>query len=405
MIDFRDLVKSGVHFGHQTARWNPRMAPYIWGSRNGVHLIDVSKTAHFLEQAAKFLESMAAQDRTILWVGTKKSAQVAIAEAAKGLNMPYVTHRWVGGTLTNYSQVKKSVTKLLHFEDVLGRSGGHHYTKKELTVFQKIVDRLLNSVGGIRTMTWPVGAIVVVDIKKEATVIKEARAAGIPVIALVDTNCDPSSIDYVVPANDDSPKAIRLLIDYLGQAAKRGFDQVAQEKRDARAARAKQAVNFIEASNAEEIAVAISKAELEDEEQAAARRAAAARRGAPTSGHRPAAPSAARMPAYVAPAAHARPAVRPTAPARPMPASVRAPEPAKPVEKAPERVTAPVKPVEKAPVEKAHIEEKAAAKPVKKAPARSHAAAKTKKAAAASPVSTRRAPAARGGAKKATVKK
>ena len=223
MIDFKDLIKAGLHFGHQTARWNPKMARYIWGNRNGIHLIDVSKTANQLEQAAKFLESVAAQGSQILLVGTKKPAQQAIVTTAKALNMPHVSDRWVGGTLTNFPQVKKSVTKLLHFEDVLSRADAFNYTKKELSIFQKMGGRLQENVGGIRALKWPLGAIVLVDVKKELTALKEANVVKVPVVALVDTNCDPSMVDYIIPGNDDSPKSIAFVLDYLGQAIQRGL--------------------------------------------------------------------------------------------------------------------------------------------------------------------------------------
>jgi len=234
MIDFRLLVKSGVHFGHQSSRWCPRMAPYIWGKKSGVHLIDVSKTAHQLEKAAKFLEGVAKEGKTILWVGTKKPAQLAIKEAGSLSHMPSVVHRWIGGTLTNHIQVKKSITKLLHLEDVLKKSGDNsHYTKKELNSYQKRVDRLRKNIGGIITMKWPVGAIVAVDVRKEMSAIKEAVGTQIPVVALVDTNSDPSLVEYVIPANDDAPKSIKVLVDYLAESVKRGkeaFDTERQEK-------------------------------------------------------------------------------------------------------------------------------------------------------------------------------
>ena len=143
MVDFKELIKAGVHFGHRRSVWSPRMAPFIWGFKNNVHLIDVSKTAHNLEQAAQFLVSVAADGKSILWVGTKKPAQAIIYAAANRLGMPYVTHRWIGGTLSNHSQVKKSVTKLLHYEDILSKASKYpYYTKKELNTFQKVVDRL-----------------------------------------------------------------------------------------------------------------------------------------------------------------------------------------------------------------------------------------------------------------------
>jgi small subunit ribosomal protein S2 len=229
MIDPKILVKSGVHFGHQTSKWCPKMKPYIWGYKNNIHLIDVSKTAFQLEKAAKFLESVAAEGKCILWVGTKKSAQEIIEKAGKELNCPYVIHRWVGGTFSNKHQVRKSVTNLLHDEDILTKSEEHNYGKKELNLIQKRVDRLNKNVGGIRQLVWPVGAVIVVDVKKEHVCVKEALSTGIPVVALVDTNSDPSLIDYVIPANDDAPRSISVLIDYLAEAVKRGQEVAAQK--------------------------------------------------------------------------------------------------------------------------------------------------------------------------------
>lgn len=231
MIDFRLLVKAGVHFGHQSSRWCPRMAPFIWGKKNGVHLIDVSKTAAQMEKAAQFLEAVTTEGKTVLWVGTKKPAQDIITAAGKESNMPFVTHRWIGGTLTNRAEVKKSITKYLHLQDVLDKSSDLHYTKKELNSFQKRVERLNKNIGGIIDMRFPIGAIVVVDVRKELSVVKEAAAMGIPVIALVDTNSDPLLVDYVIPGNDDAPKAIKVVIDYLVEAAKKGVS-VAEQKRN-----------------------------------------------------------------------------------------------------------------------------------------------------------------------------
>jgi len=232
MVDFKDLVKAGLHFGHQTSRWNPKMAPYIWGFRGGIHLIDVSKTAHYLEKAAKFLEAVAAENKQILFVGTKKAAQEVVEKWAKELKMPYVTNRWIGGTLTNFSQVKKSVTKLLHFEDIIARSSQFSYTKKELLTFQKVVDRLQQNVGGIRNLKWPIGAVIIIDVRKEKTVLSEANQAGLPVVALVDTNSDPKDINYVIPGNDDSPKAVKFIVEYLGEAVKRGIAEAAKKKEE-----------------------------------------------------------------------------------------------------------------------------------------------------------------------------
>lgn len=230
MIDFRNLVKAGVHFGHQSSRWCPRMAPYIWGEKNGVHLINVAKTAVQLDKAAKFLEQVVGNGKNVLWIGTKKPAQALVQEAAKSSRMPYVTHRWIGGTLTNNSQVKKSVTKYLHLKDVISKADRLRYTKKEFSVFQKTVDRLEKNIGGILNLTLPIGALIVVDVKKEASAIKEAVYMGIPVVALVDTNCDPLNIDYVIPGNDDSPKAIKVVLEHLTQAAQKGLEIAAAKK-------------------------------------------------------------------------------------------------------------------------------------------------------------------------------
>lgn len=230
MIDLKSLIKAGVYFGHQKSRWCPKMAPYIWGHRSGIHLIDVSKTALNLEKAATFLKTLAEQKKPILWVGTKQAAQQVVYETATKLDMPFIIHRWVGGLVTNFPQVKKSVTKLLHGEDILSKSEDSYYTKKELSRLQKSIYKLNKTIGGIKNLTWPIGAIVIVDAKKEETAIKEAAQSGVPVIALVDTNSDPSFIDYVIPGNDDSPKAIRIILEYLADAVAQGKSRAAQIK-------------------------------------------------------------------------------------------------------------------------------------------------------------------------------
>lgn len=236
MADYKELVSVGIHFGHEKRRWHPKMDPYIWGSKNNIHLIDVSKTAHQLEKSAKFLENIAREGKTILWVGTKKAAQGVINEMATKLGQPAVYHRWVGGTLSNFSQVKKSVTKLLHFEDVVEKAEKYpHYTKKEINVIYKNAERLRKNVGGIRTLTWPVSAIVIIDAGRERAALREAQSMGVPVVALVDTNCDPSDIDYVIPGNDDAPRAIRFIVEYLGQAVEKGQKEAqaaAKEKKE-----------------------------------------------------------------------------------------------------------------------------------------------------------------------------
>jgi small subunit ribosomal protein S2 len=255
----KKLVEAGVHFGHLMSRWCPKMAQYIWGKRNKVHLIDVSKTAHQLERAAKFLETVAAEGKQILWVGTKKAAQDAIAQAAKTSHMPSVNHRWIGGTLSNFIQVKKSVTKLAHHEDVIEKAEKMpHYTKKELNVFQKLVQRLDKNVGGIRQLKWPIGAVVIVDVRKEAAALREAVTMGIPVVGLVDTNNDPSLVDYVIPGNDDAPEAVACILEVLSTAAADGvelYKQAATKRGEAaREKKAKEETVETTAENLQELA-------------------------------------------------------------------------------------------------------------------------------------------------------
>lgn len=233
-LDYRELVRLGAHFGHIKSRMHPKMSRYVWGMKNNVNLIDVSKTAQQAYVAAQFLESIAKEGKTILWVGTKKAAQEAIFEASELLKAPYVNHRWVGGTLSNFSQVKKSVTKLLHFEDILAKSEKSFYTKKELNSFNKMVERLRKSIGGIRNLTWPVGAIVLVDVMKERSALHEAAAMGVPVVALVDTNCDPSMVTHVIPVNDDSARVIKMVVDYLAQATLKGQAQAKDQEKKRR---------------------------------------------------------------------------------------------------------------------------------------------------------------------------
>src|SRR3990167_5468412 len=270
MINFQLLIEAGVHFDHQKSRWHPKMRPYIWGHRGGVHLIDVAKTASQLERAAKFLEQVAQENKTILWVGTKKVAQGPIREVAAQLKTPFVTHRWIGGTITNHSQVKKSVTKLLYFEDIVARADAANHTKKELAHYRKITDRLQKNVGGIAKLSWPIGALVLIDIGREATALKEAFQCGVPVVALVDTNYDPNGIDFMIPGKDDSPKSVRLIIECLTAAAKRGFEQAAKDK-GAKKAAAIEVIADLNEDIIKQVEVLTSEVE-EDAEKAKARK-------------------------------------------------------------------------------------------------------------------------------------
>ena len=230
MIDFKELLKAGVHFGHKTSFGNPKMRPYIWGAKNRIHLIDVAKTAALLEHAGQRLKRLVSNGKSILWVGTKKPAKSIIEEVSKNLGMSFVVNRWIGGTLSNYGQVKKAITRLLHLRDILKKPTSF-YTKKELVMLQKQLARLERNVGGIIDLEFPPAAIVVIDAKKEHSAVKEAHGMKIPVIALVDTNTDPSFVSNVIPTNDDSPRAIKLIIEYLAKFVEEGKKIAAENKK------------------------------------------------------------------------------------------------------------------------------------------------------------------------------
>jgi small subunit ribosomal protein S2 len=295
----KKLAEAGVQFGHESWRLNPKMRPYIWGEKNGICLIDLAKTEYLLSKAEKFLEEVASQGKAILWVGTKRAAQEAITAAATETTSPGVTHRWIGGTLTNYTQVKKSITKLLHYEDVLAKSADYDYTKKEFGVISKNKERLEKNVGGLRSLTWPVGAVVVVDVRKQHVAVREAQYAGVPVVALVDTNCDPSMIDYVVPANDDAPRAVREIVQHLADAVVRGQAVAAERPKEEI-----QQENMIEQM--------LAQVERAEEGEAARRRTSGAGAGAqrrrPQQNRRPASRPAGSAPRSSRPAEAAAPA-------------------------------------------------------------------------------------------------
>jgi small subunit ribosomal protein S2 len=229
MVKLKDLFDAGIHFGHKSSFCNPKMLPYIWGKKQKIHLIDISKTAILLERAAKKIKEVAESGGTILWVGTKKSAQVAIERVCtQQIKMPYVNHRWLGGALSNHTQIKKAMTRLLYLKDILEKTETFH-TKKELVVIQKQVERLEKNIGGIVGINFPPKLVVVVDAKKELSAVKEACGMKIPIVALVDTNTDPSFINYVIPGNDDSTKAVNFIINYLAEFAQEGLKAYKQK--------------------------------------------------------------------------------------------------------------------------------------------------------------------------------
>ena len=217
------LFESGAHFGHKTSRWHPKMAPYIHSKRNGAHVIDLTKTVSNLEAILPKVTEIAKDGKKVLFVGTKKQMKEIVKEAAESVEMPYVTERWVGGTLTNVETVNRQIKKLKDLERRMN-SGEleNRYSKLEVQRFQEEIDVLNNRYGGIKDMTEQPAAILVVDANEEKNAIKEAKGLNIPVFALVDSNVDPTGIDYVVPMNDDSIKATKLVLDYFVEAIKEG---------------------------------------------------------------------------------------------------------------------------------------------------------------------------------------
>jgi small subunit ribosomal protein S2 len=209
-ITMRELLEAGVHFGHQTRRWNPRMKPYVFGARNGIYIIDLQKTVDHTRAACDFAVKMTAEGKKLLFVGTKKQAKEVVEEEAKRAGMHYVTNRWLGGMLTNYQTVKASIDRLKKIEALKDSEEWSHTPKKEQSRLDRELEKLKRSLGGIEDMKKLPAALFVIDTEKEHIAVKEAKKLGIPVIAVVDTNCDPSNITHVIPGNDDAIRSVRL---------------------------------------------------------------------------------------------------------------------------------------------------------------------------------------------------
>ena len=229
VVTMRQLLESGVHFGHQTRRWNPKMKRFIMTERNGIYIIDLQQSLTYINSAYDFVKQTVAHGGTILFVGTKKQAQEPVAEQATRVGMPYVNHRWLGGMLTNFTTISKRLQRLkeleeINFDDVAG--SGH--TKKELLILKREKDKLDKTLGGIRTMSRVPSAVWIVDTKKEHLAVDEARKLGLPVIAILDTNCDPDEVDYKVPGNDDAIRSVTLLTRVIADAVADGLMSRAQ---------------------------------------------------------------------------------------------------------------------------------------------------------------------------------
>ena len=221
-VSMKSLLEAGSHFGHQTHRWNPRMSTYIYSQRNGIHIIDLQQTLSLLIKACAFVESVIAKGQKVLFVGTKTQAQDSIKEEAVKCSMPYINHRWLGGTMTNFETIQARINHLLDLEDRQSKGEFARYQKKEALKLEEKITKLNRSLGGIKTLKTLPGAIFVVDVGKDNIAILEAKKLGVPTVALVDTDCDPTPIDYPIPGNDDAIRSIRLVSAKIAEACNRG---------------------------------------------------------------------------------------------------------------------------------------------------------------------------------------
>jgi small subunit ribosomal protein S2 len=222
IISMKQLLEAGVHFGHQTRRWNPKMSRYIFTERNGIYIIDLQKTVKKVEEAYNFVRELASEGKTVLFVGTKKQAQDSVKEEAERVGQFFVNQRWLGGTLTNFSTIQKRIDRLTKLKTMEEDGTFDVLPKKEVIVLKKEMDRLEKFLGGISGMKSLPGALFIIDPRKERIAVAEARKLGIPIVAIVDTNCDPDEIDYVIPGNDDAIRAVKLLTAKIADAIMEG---------------------------------------------------------------------------------------------------------------------------------------------------------------------------------------
>jgi small subunit ribosomal protein S2 len=222
-VSMKQMLETGVHFGHQTRRWNPKMRPYIFGARKGIHIIDLQQTVKMYRKAHDFIVDTVARGGKILFVGTKRQAQDTVRAEAERCGMFYVTHRWLGGTLTNYQTIRSSINRLKHLEAAFADGSINRFTKKEVLRLEREMKKLNTTLGGIKEMEEPPAAVFIIDPHNEEIAVKECRRLGIPVVAVVDTNCDPDPIDYVIPGNDDAIRAIKLFAGSMAEACLEGL--------------------------------------------------------------------------------------------------------------------------------------------------------------------------------------
>ena len=239
-ITMQEMLAAGLHFGHQTHRWNPKMRPYIYGSRNNIHIIDLDKTLPMFKTALEFVADTVAQGGSVLFVGTKQQAQPIIEEEAKRCSMYYVAHRWLGGMLTNYQTIRQSIDRMKRIQAMIDDGSIQRYKKKEVVRMQKDLAKLQRNLGGIQEMRGLPAVVFVVDPKRETIAVTEANRCNIPVVAITDTNCDPENIDYPIPGNDDAIRAIRLVTGKIADAVLDGLGRRQEDEETAAAAMAAQ---------------------------------------------------------------------------------------------------------------------------------------------------------------------
>ncbi len=250
-IEYKDLLDAGVHFGHLTRKWDPRMSPYIFMEKNGIHIIDLNKTLACLEEASNAIKQIVRSGKKIMFVATKKQAKDLVAAEAQRLNMPYVTERWLGGMLTNFATIRKSLKKMSSLEKLMKEDSYKNLAKKERLMVSRQKDKMEVVLGGIADLSRLPAALFVVDIKREHIAIAEAQKLGIPVFALVDTNSNPNEVDFPIPANDDAFKSVSLLVKAFGEAIEEGLSERKKDKDDAKLSEEEEAKRAVDAETQE----------------------------------------------------------------------------------------------------------------------------------------------------------
>jgi len=250
-IEYKDLLDAGVHFGHLTRKWDPRMAPYIFMEKNGIHIIDLNKTLACLEEASNAIKQIVRSGKKVMFVATKKQAKDLVAGEAQRLNMPYVTERWLGGMLTNFATIRKSLKKMSSLEKMMKEDSYKNLAKKERLMVSRQKEKMESVLGGIADLSRLPAALFVVDIKREHIAIAEAQKLGIPVFALVDTNSNPNEVDFPIPANDDAFKSVSLLVKAFGAAIEEGLSERKKDKDDAKLSEEEEAKRAVDAETQE----------------------------------------------------------------------------------------------------------------------------------------------------------